>query len=184
MVWPANQRDHVAMDSERFALGVLSPKLPPALQLALQWAYELHLDDTYNGSLTGTPWNHVTGHVGYPEGWTVYAGYGPLDLTVWMPMDGTDGRSYPRICGSSHSMVAVHYQSRNLRIVGNHRTVAYDDDATGDAECHLRCLISESLLSQRRTSQRSNRIVRALRRRFQWAFCLGGFSCCCPLWLF
>ena len=68
--------------------GQLSSKLPPALQHTLQWAYELHLDDTYNGSLTGTPWNNVTGQVGYPEGWTVYAGYGQLDLTVWMPMEG------------------------------------------------------------------------------------------------
>lgn len=67
--------------------GALSPKLPPAVYAALQWAWDLNQGQTGPMLLGTVSWSTITGHVGMPEAWTAQESNGQLTLTVWEPSE-------------------------------------------------------------------------------------------------
>ncbi len=72
--------------------GQLSPTLPAPARLALQWAFDLHENETGPANLAGNvSWQSLQGAVSEPEGWTMQSvsaadsatGTAAVQITVW-----------------------------------------------------------------------------------------------------
>jgi len=91
--------------------GALSPKLPPAVYSALQWAYDLHEGEP-GPPLNGTvSWNAITGQVGEPVAWVAGESDGMLTLTVWVPSYVADGPAYYGVQSEWFASTAAQGQS-------------------------------------------------------------------------